>query len=221
MADGRVASTFDGLPSGTVAYFGRRNFPIIAATLAHVDVSLMPSTFLETFGLSALESLSLGVPVAGFSKGGIVPFLLDDALRLPENGDFLRSLQILANAPDSVVAAWKAKASGTVAGYTQEAFLSRLRALLPAKTKKILLVTDFVGNIGGIETYVKNLSDTLVSAGYEVRTVGKNGGFSTRLQKAWSTLVAFGNYSARSMLRTEVSEFAPDVVWCHSVLRRF
>lgn len=134
----------------------------------------MPSTFLETFGLSALESLSRGVPVAGFSKGGIVPFLLDDALRLPEGENFLRSLQILANAPDSVVDEWKAKAASVVSGYSEQAFLTRLRSLLPKESKKILLVTDFVGNIGGIETYVKNLSDTLVSAGYEVRTVGKS-----------------------------------------------
>lgn len=135
----------------------------------------MPSTFLETFGLSALESLSLGVPVAGFSKGGIVPFLLDDALRLPEGENFLRSLQILANAPDAVVGEWKSKTASVASGYSQEAFLVRLRSLLPKETKKILLVTDFVGNIGGIETYVKNLSDTLVSVGYEVRTVGKSG----------------------------------------------
>lgn len=181
----------------------------------------MPSTFLETFGLSALESLSKGVPVAGFSKGGIVPFLVDGPLRLPENSNFLRSLEILAHASDEKVAEWKSSAAAVAEGYSEAAFLERLRKLLPKDAKKVLLVTDFVGNIGGIESYVKNLSDTLATAGFEVRTVGKSDGFSTRLQKVISTLAAFAHFPARSELSTAMRDFRPDVVWCHSVLRRF
>lgn len=124
----------------------------------------MPSTFLETFGLSALESLSKEIPVAGFSKGGIVPFLVDEPLRLPEDSNFLRSLEILAHADDEKVLEWKASASDVAGRYTETTFLERLRKLLPKDAKKVLLVTDFTGDIGGIESYVKNLSDTLVSA---------------------------------------------------------
>lgn len=181
----------------------------------------MPSTFLETFGLSALESLSKGVPVAGFSKGGIVPFLVDGPLRLPENSNFLRSLEILAHASDEKVAEWKSSAAAVAEGYSEAAFLERIRKLLPKNAKKILLATDFVGNIGGIESYVKNLSDTLVSAGFEVRMVGDPDGFSTRFQKIVSTLAAFAHFPARREFSDVVREFRPDVVWCHSVLRRF
>lgn len=180
----------------------------------------MPSTFLETFGLSALESLSLGVPVAGFPKGGIVPFLVDDVLRLSEGKDFLRSLEILAHAPESKFSDWKASSSSVAERYSERAFLDRLASILPNGTKRILLVTDFTGSIGGIETYVKNLSDTLERAGYEVSTAGESGGFSSRFEKAVSTVLAFANHSAKNSLSRSVREFRPDVVWCHSVLRR-
>lgn len=218
--DSECAPLFANLPAGSVAYFGRRPFPVIAETLRSVDVSLMPSTFLETFGLSALESLSSGVPVAGFPKGGIVPFLIDDALRLPESDGFVGALSRLLDVSDSAVAEWKAKAPRIAEEYSPEAFRARLSKLLPEGVKKILLVTDFVGNIGGIETYVGNLGATLADFGYEVRTVGKSGGFSSKREKAFSTLAAFANFAAKKDLRRAVEEFRPDVVWCHSVLRR-
>lgn len=217
--DAECAPRFAKLPAGSVAYFGRRPFSAIVETLACVDVSLMPSTFLETFGLSALESLSSGVPVAGFPKGGIVPFLIDEALRLPESG-LDGALSKLLDVPDSEIADWKAKSPEIAKRYSLEAFRERLSKLLPEGTKKILLVTDFVGNIGGIETYVGNLSDALSDFGYEVRTVGKSGGFSSKREKAFSTLAAFANFGAGNELRNAVETFRPDVVWCHSVLRR-
>lgn len=40
--------------------------------------ALMPSRFLETFGLSALEALSTGVPVIGQAIGGMTSFVHPD-----------------------------------------------------------------------------------------------------------------------------------------------
>lgn len=181
----------------------------------------MPSTFLETFGLSALESLSLGVPVAGFSKGGIVPFLLDDRLRLPEDSDFTSALEELFDVPDSDVDEWRLRSADVAAEFSKIAFRTRLVGLLPEGVSKILLVTDFVGNIGGIETYVSNLASTLEEFGYEVRTVGREGGFSSKTEKILSTLAAFANFPAKKELHAALEEFRPDAVWCHSVLRRY
>jgi glycosyltransferase involved in cell wall biosynthesis len=221
LADSQCALRFRNLRQGSVAYFGRRNFSAISETLPACDVSLMPSTFLETFGLSALESLSHGVPVAGFSKGGIVPFLLDEKLRLPESEGFVEALESLAEVPDSAIADWKRESTQIAAAYSRDAFRDRVKLLLPEGAVKILLVTDFTLNIGGIETYVVNLAATLADFGYEVRTVGKEGGFVTKFDKAFSTLAAFANFRSGNELRTVLKEFSPDVVWCHSVLRRY
>lgn len=51
-----------------VYFFGWQSHSVIRDILSISHFSLMPSRFLETFGLSALESLSEGVPVIGFQK---------------------------------------------------------------------------------------------------------------------------------------------------------
>ena len=58
-----------------VLFFGFRPKSVIEAVLPVFDVSVMPSRFLETFGLSALESLSAGGPVCGIRKGGLSAFV--------------------------------------------------------------------------------------------------------------------------------------------------
>lgn len=44
----------------------------------HYDFVLMPSRFLETFGLSALDFAQFGVPTIGYKKGGLKPFIRDN-----------------------------------------------------------------------------------------------------------------------------------------------
>ncbi|MDR2191038.1 MAG: glycosyltransferase [Candidatus Peribacteria bacterium] len=50
-------------------YFGWQPLAKIQSYLANIDYCLMPSEFLETFGLSALNALSRGIPVIGYQKG--------------------------------------------------------------------------------------------------------------------------------------------------------
>ncbi len=51
-----------------IYFFGWQSQEMIRNVLKVSHFSLMPSRFLETFGLSALESLSEGIPVIGFRK---------------------------------------------------------------------------------------------------------------------------------------------------------
>lgn len=51
-----------------IRFFGWQTQSVIRDFLGISHFALMPSRFLETFGLSALESLSEGVPVIGFQK---------------------------------------------------------------------------------------------------------------------------------------------------------
>jgi glycosyltransferase involved in cell wall biosynthesis len=50
-------------------YFGRQPLEKIKCYLENIEYCLMPSEFLETFGLSALNALSRGIPVIGYKKG--------------------------------------------------------------------------------------------------------------------------------------------------------
>jgi glycosyltransferase involved in cell wall biosynthesis len=220
LPDSECEREFAVLPPGSIAYFGRRPFSSIAGTLAVSDISLMPSIFLETFGLSALESLSFGVPVAGFSKGGISPFLISDELRLSPRSP-TGSLVSLLSVSDGLVSEWKTKALSVSRGYSRERFRERLLSTLPKNARKILLVTDFLSNLGGIETYVANLETALREFGFEVRAAECGSKFSSRLERAASTALSFLNFPARKRLSRTVSDFNPDVVWCHSVLRGY
>jgi len=48
---------------------------VIEKYLSNIDYCLMPSEFLETFGLSALNALAWGIPVIGYRKGGMEKFV--------------------------------------------------------------------------------------------------------------------------------------------------
>ena len=188
----------------------------------------MPSRFLETFGLSALESLSAGVPVVAFDKGGLSQFLVSSGLEVEDSPDdavrsanLTEKLEALSEASDGLSHEWKIASFRRAKEYSAEAFSETLSRLLPKTAKKILLVTDFSGDLGGIETYVAKLGKRLSLMGYEVRTVSKTVSEWGTLRRIFTTLAAFANPVAAIGLRRAVRGFDPDVVWCHSVLRRF
>jgi glycosyltransferase involved in cell wall biosynthesis len=87
---------------------------------------------------------------------------------------------------------------------------------------RVLLITDWTANEGGIETYVERLRDELRAAGDEVRLLTSSAGTAARGSAEY---VAFGtdspvaqaglqlvNPSAAARTRQAVREFRPDVV---------
>lgn len=115
---------------------------------------------------------------------------------------------------------WKISAFKRARDFSVEAFDANVRRIMPAGAKKILLVTDFSGNLGGTETYVANLADRLRVLGYETRTHSRNVAEWNLPYRVFSALAAFCNVSAYREIRDEIERFRPDVVWCHTVLRR-
>jgi len=61
-----------------VQYFWWQSKDVIRKYLKKSDFTLMPSRFIETFWLSALESLAEWVPVIWFKKGGLKQFVFDE-----------------------------------------------------------------------------------------------------------------------------------------------
>ena len=73
---GSLESELLELVGKRVHYFGWQSLERIKSYLSNIHYCLMPSEFLETFGLTALNALSRGVPVIGYRKGGLEPFIL-------------------------------------------------------------------------------------------------------------------------------------------------
>ena len=61
-----------------VHFFGRKPLDEIKKYLPNMDYCLMPSEFLETFGLSALNALSRWVPVIWYKKWWLEPFIFQE-----------------------------------------------------------------------------------------------------------------------------------------------
>ena len=62
----------------TVKYHWRQPKATITKYISETDYALMPSRFIETFGLSALESCENGKPLIGFRKWGLSQFILPE-----------------------------------------------------------------------------------------------------------------------------------------------
>jgi len=79
-----------------VRYFWWQSKDLIKKYLRKSDFTLMPSRFLETFGLSALESLAEWIPVIWFKKWGLKQFVFDE-LDVLNYKQFLKQLQTIWN----------------------------------------------------------------------------------------------------------------------------
>ncbi len=73
--DGSYLEIFQGIQHPNMKVYGYLDRGYLVAVLEQVDLVLMPSLFLETFGLVALETLTRGVGVCGFSQGGLSDFI--------------------------------------------------------------------------------------------------------------------------------------------------
>jgi len=59
----------------SVHFFWWQTLSTIQRYQENCDFCLMPSTFLETFGLTAVNSLSMWIPVIGFAKWWLTQFI--------------------------------------------------------------------------------------------------------------------------------------------------
>ncbi len=81
----------------------------------HTDLAVFPSRWQEPFGLSGLEALAHGVPVAGFSAGGTGEWLIDGVtgFALPE-GDVRSLAEAIRTCRASELAAMSGKCTDFV-----------------------------------------------------------------------------------------------------------
>jgi len=216
-----------------VHFFGWKPLDEIKKYLPNIDYCLMPSEFLETFGLSALNSLSRWVPVIGYKKWWLEPFIFQEcnlflakwnttAERIVSIVEKLAKKTNPERIKDKEELEWKIKK--LLPEYTEDARYERFLKLANSKDedkKKILIISDFINKAWWIETYIHDVKNLLESRWHEVilwwSTLPTWSKWQ-RKKRFWLLLSPF-NFWSSSDLKDILKKEKPDIIWFNSLLR--
>ena len=217
-----------GQKYSSIHFFWRQSIENIRRYHENCDFCLVPSTFLETFGLTALNSLSMWIPVIWFAKWWLSQFV--DSKYDISKVWWIDDAHKLFNLVESVVKdynSWninfekeKKKALSIAKKYTIEKRCERAEELF-GKPKRILLVSDFKSKLWWIETYIHDAADILEDKWYEVKIYGTeipNWFLWNMLRKFWLVL-SLWNFVDAIRLKRVARKFMPKVIRYHSTLR--
>ena len=216
-----------------VHFFWWKPLDEIKKYLANIDYCLMPSEFLETFGLSALNALSRWVPVIWYKKWWLEPFIFQEcnlflakwnttAERIVSIVEKLAKKTNPERIKDKEELEWKIKK--LLPEYTEDARYERFLKLANNKDedkKKILIVSDFINKAWWIETYIHDVKNLLESRWHEVilrwSTLPAWSKWQ-RKKRFWLLLSPFNFWSTGSLKEILENE-KPDIIWFNSLLR--
>ena len=204
-----------------VTYHGHRPLEEVKKIWSGVDYTLMPSRFLETFGLSALDAIQLGVPVVAPLQGGLAQF--GDAV-IPcglTPATFATTMQALTQRhKQDENRTYDHMCAAIASQYTKEIWLARFQELSwLAPGAHVVLVSDFIVNVWGIEQYIFHVGALLEDAWYTVDFVGCANERHAK-KRFWWLFSTVRNIQARRMLKETYNKKTPDLVRRHSVQRR-
>ena len=216
-----------------VHFFGWKPLDEIKKYLANIDYCLMPSEFLETFGLSALNALSRWLPVIGYKKWWLEPFIFQKcnlfsakwnttAQRIVSIVEKLAKKTNPERIKDKEELEWKIKK--LLPEYTEDARYQRFLKIANVKDnekQKILIISDFINKAGWIETYIHDVKNLLESRWHDVilrwSTLPAWNKWQ-RKKRFWLLLSPF-NFWSTGDLKKVLDEEKPDIIWFNSLLR--
>ncbi len=211
-----------------VHYFGFQPLSTIFRYIENCHYCLMPSTFLETFGLSAVNALWWGLPVVAYKKWWLEPFVFEgldlskyDGLSVADHIESFVRTRIKAKDWEKQKRWFYDEALKISDRYHQVDWEKKVEQLLWKDSKKILMVSDFANKIAGIETYMYDASEAMRGMGQNVILFW---GWSPRgkFGKIWrygGMLLSFFNVFFALRLFIKIKLFKPDVIRFHSSMR--
>ena len=216
-----------------VHFFWWKPLDEIKKYLPNIDYCLMPSEFLETFWLSALNALSRWVPVIWYKKWWLEPFIFQECnLFLAKwNTTSERIVSIVEKLAkktnperikDKEELEWKIKK--LLPEYTEDAWYERFLKLANIKDeekKKILIVSDFINKAWWIETYIYDVKNLLESHWHEVILWWSTLPSWSKWQwkkRLWLLLSPINFWSINNFGKA-LEEINPDIIWFNSLLR--
>ena len=200
-----------------IHFFWRQSLDTIKRYRTNCNYCLMPSECLESFGLSALTAIQLWIPPIGYAKWGLKDFITKDLdlthQKWITTGEKLYNLIAkLQPTPCSLL---------PVANYSKNSRLMKFYTLAGKHVKKVIIVSDFINRIWGIETYINDVKDLLEQHGYEVElcwwTVPS--GPIGKLAKYLGIITGLGNFWEAIKLKRKIKKMKPDLIRYNSVMR--
>ena len=216
-----------------IHFFWWKPLDQIKKYLPNIDYCLMPSEFLETFWLSALNALSWWVPVIWYKKWWLEPFIFQECnLFLAKwNTTSERIVSIVEKLskktnPERIKdkEELEGKIKKLLPEYTEDAWYERFLQLANIKDedkKKILIVSDFINKAWWIETYIHDVKNLLESHWHEVILWWGTlpSWFKWKWKKRlWLVFFPFNFWSSYN-LREVLENEKPDIIWFNSLLR--
>ena len=216
-----------------VHFFWWKPLDEIKKYLANIDYCLMPSEFLETFGLSALNALSWWVPVIWYKKWWLEPFIFQEcnlflakwnttAERIVSIVEKLAKKTNPERIKDKEELEWKIKK--LLPEYIEDARYERFLKMANVKDnekQKVLIISDFINKAWGIETYIHDVKNLLESHWHEVilwwSTLPTWSKWQ-RKKRFWLLLSPFNFWSTGSLKEILENE-KPDIIRFNSLLR--
>ena len=194
-----------------VKYYGKVKPQKLRELYQEADFLLMPSRFLETFGLTALESLACGTPVIGWKKGGLAVFIPDELSINPR-----ALVESLLELVEKYLSQDIPKAID-ISRYDQKIWIEKLAQIFEWK-EKVLLIHDYDDLIGGAEYYIDTVKKSFSSLGKEVSFFGYHGK-TTPWKRRIMFIVSILAFWRGWRLRKILEQYQPDAIWMHSILR--
>lgn len=203
-----------------VSYHGFQSKEKILKTRKGCHYLLMPSTFLETFGLSALDSLRVWVPVIGYQKWWLDQFILEElAINQWNFEEYI--FNIIRNFTQKTREKQSRKSRKMFEHYTKEKWIDRFQKLSWLNPwAKILLVSDYIVRIWGIESYLFHVKSLLEEYWYLVMLIWCE---DQRVihNRLISMFGVFWNIKWARLFKNIIQKFQPDLVRWHSIHRWF
>lgn len=208
----------------TVSYYGRQDKKSISAQWTNCDFFLMTSTFLETFGLTACESLLLWVPVIGNKKWWLIPFIHPElnlqAQDWKNDKEKLFSLLQHLSKSKRDKEYFRSFINDTQQHYSSSERYHTIKKLIDKEN--ILMVSDFINYNGWwIETNIHDTAHILQGEKHTVLIYGHQApkGKFSRLKKLFVMWLSIANILDSFVLTKKVKKENVWLIRRHSISR--
>lgn len=194
-----------------ITYYGRIQPEKIIALYKTCSILFMPSRFIETFGLTALEAIHYGMPVCAPKKWWLTPFVTTE-LTLNESDPVHSFYNILKKRLQ-----WDAWSLPNIEKFSIQKWHNTLE-ILCASSQNILIAHDYEEKIGWAEYYIETVKTSLQNLWKNVSFYGYRGKttvWKRRIMFICSIFSFWRGIQLYNLLRSN----AIDTVWMHSVLR--